>query len=155
MERERRIPRSPPEPSFMEVLEAAMTHAIRFGVQSLEGKSLTDIAQAWENAGQWRMLVILMWMRRLSPSRNDVQAISNAIDFAFRFLGKRSIGLFFDAMGGFFEHRQEEMSMMIQIARESNYASPGKLQAAIFGLSGSHYYNVDRYAEFDRMDIAS
>ena len=128
-----------------------MVHSMRHGVASLTGQSLHDIAQAWENAGQWRILVILLWMRRIAPNRNNHDALANAIDFVLRFLGKRFIGIFFDALGGLFDHRQEEMGMLIEIAKDSTYASPGKLQAAIYGLSGSHYYNVDRYNDIDRI----
>lgn len=127
-------------------------HALRYGVDTIEGKSLTNISSAWENAGQWRFLVILLWARRIGPHRHDREKMAHAIDFAFRFLGKRFIGIFFDILGGFYDHKQEEMTVLIEIAKESKYMSNGRIQAAIFGLSGSHYYNHQRYAEIDLVD---
>lgn len=138
--------------SFIDILESAFIHAVRHGTDSLGKDSIASISAAWEEAGSWRFLVVMLWVRRLYPNKDHHDRVGNAIDFVFQFLGKRFIGVFFDHMGGMYEYKARDAAVLIEIAKRSKYVSNGRLQAAIFGLSGSHYYNRNRYLEIELLD---
>lgn len=142
-----------PDVSFIEVLESSFIHSVRYGVNTLGDESVAQFFKAWEEAGNWRFLVVMLWVRRLYPHKDNLDRVRNAIDFVFRFLGKRFIGVFFDLIGGMYEHKPRDAAVLIEAAKNSAYASNGRLQAAVFGLSGSHYYNHNRYQEIELIDI--
>ena len=140
-------------------LEKKIMKVMENGFEELSREETIEIAHAWEAAGNMRMLALLMWLRRISQyvESSDEDEINhylkNSIDFCFKFFGKRFIGLFFDGIGLVFSYNSTKMISIARMANESPYATKGRIEAAIFGISGSHYYHPDQVKNFELMDI--
>lgn len=145
-------PRHNERASFIDVLESSFVYSLNYGTETFSEESIASISSAWEEAGTWRFLVVMLWARRLHIHKDNMDKMGYAIDFVFRFLGKRFIGVFFDLVGGIYGHKPRESAVLIEVAKKSAYVTNGRLQAAIFGLSGAHYYNRDRYLEIELID---
>ena len=142
---------------FAKILDDAMQFALTRGVEDMGLQQAERVAQAWESAGQWRILAVMMWLRKLSHiERSDpeklMEVLPGAVDFVLRFMGKRFIGIFFDGLGLLVRHDEHKVIEVARMARNSAYSSKGRTEAAIFGISGAHYYDPARYDKIEDMD---
>lgn len=143
---------------FARTLDDAMQFALTRGVEDMNLQMTERVAQAWEKAGNWRILAVMMWLRRLSHIERDdpdrfMDLLPRAVDLVLRFMGKRFIGIFFDGLGLLVRHDENKVIEIARMARNSTYSSKGRTEAAIFGISGAHYYDPDRYEKIEDMDF--
>lgn len=92
----------------------------------------------------------------------DLEALKRIIEvacyFAFRYLGKRQIVLFMDALALAFEADVESDDFVWtagECAASAPNCTPGRLEAAVIGVSGRHRYDIERLAGLDAMDLQS
>lgn len=144
----------------LEVLQNIVAKVEELGAEALTDRDSKSVALAWEGMGGQRMLFLMMWLRRLaqgleaSESEGRQEAIiQNAIDFAFRYFGLRFIGLFFDGLGLLFRHNSTDQLQCLALAKESPYATRTRLNAAVLGMSGTHYYYEERYQELQKEQL--
>lgn len=138
--------------NYATVLDKGLELAIEKGVEDIDFKTKTEIAEAWEHAESWRFAMVLMWARRISRHSDEEEALHRSIDFAFKFLGVRFVGLFFDVLCTLFHHDPEQTKRIYQIARQSPYITKANEEAALFGMTGSHYYSPERYRQIENLD---
>lgn len=139
-------------------LHDAMNVAIRRGVEDFDHRQAEAVAAAWEAAGPWRPLMVLMWLRILGQLERDeperlMEHLRGAIDFVFRFMGKRSTGVFFDGLALLVRFDEQTHVKILRLAQSSPYATRGRMEAAVHGMTGSHYFDPDRYARIADLDL--
>lgn len=99
-----------------------------------------------------------------APSTADdvpklTELLNIACEFAFRYLSKRQIVFFMDALALAFEADMDNFDTFIWVmggcAAQCQSTSPGRVEAAVTGVAGVHRHDIERIAELDALDKQS
>lgn len=140
---------------FSKVLDRNFDFILDRGVEDLDYSAAQSIADAWERAGSWRLAMLMMFLRKIGRHPDIDTALPRGIDFVFRFMGVRFIGLFFDGLCSIYRYDTVKAKALYRICKHSPYHSLAKEEAALYGMTGSHYYNPERYESIEQMDRAT